>query len=57
MEVTIVNQGVSYTREIVKFNDFKAILRVQHIRRGGQCARKYGNTHQTHYKHYNIAVL
>ena len=43
MEVKIVNQGASYTGEIVKFNDFKAILRVRLIRGGGQYARKYGN--------------
>ena len=35
-----VGWGVSYTREIVKFNDFKAISRVRVIRGGGQYARK-----------------
>ena len=44
MEVKIVNHGVSYMREIVKFNDLKATLRVQLVRGGGQYARKYGKS-------------
>ena len=44
MEVKIVNQGASYTRKTVKFNNFKGILRVWLIGGGDLYVRKYGTS-------------